>query len=60
MRTEGLSINLATVREQFTLKEAVETCARLGITAIDPWRDQVQKQGVEESAKIIKDHGKGR
>jgi sugar phosphate isomerase/epimerase len=57
MRTEGLSINLATVREQFTLKEAVETCARLGITAIDPWRDQVQKQGIEESAKIIKAHG---
>jgi sugar phosphate isomerase/epimerase len=57
MRTEGLSINLATVREQFTLKEAVETCARLGITALDPWRDQVQKQGIEESAKIIKAHG---
>ena len=57
MRTEGLSINLATVREQFTLKEAVEACARLGITAIDPWRDQVEKQGLQESAKIIKDHG---
>jgi sugar phosphate isomerase/epimerase len=57
MRTEGLSINLATVRDQFTLKEAVETCARLGISAIDPWRDQVQKQGVEESARIIKAHG---
>jgi sugar phosphate isomerase/epimerase len=57
MRTEGLSINLATVREQFTLKDAVEACARLGISAIDPWRDQVQKQGVDESARIIKAHG---
>ena len=57
MRTEGLSINLATVREQWNLREAVEACARHGITAIDPWRDQVQKIGVEESARVIKDYG---
>ena len=57
MRTDGLSINLATVREQWDLREAVEACARHGIKAIDPWRDQVQKIGVEESARIIKDHG---
>src|SRR5690606_26603546 len=57
MRTEGLSINLATVREQWNLREAVEACARHGISAIDPWRDQVQKVGVEESARVIKDHG---
>ena len=28
MRTEGLSINLATVREQWNVREAVEACAR--------------------------------
>ena len=41
MKTEGLSINLATVRQQFGLKDGVEACARHGITAIAPWRDHV-------------------
>jgi sugar phosphate isomerase/epimerase len=57
MGTEGLSINLATVREQWNLREAVEACARHGISAIDPWRDQVQKIGIEESERVIRDHG---
>jgi sugar phosphate isomerase/epimerase len=57
MRTDGLSINLATVREQWNLREAVEACVRHGVSAIDPWRDQVQRQGVEESARIIKAYG---
>jgi sugar phosphate isomerase/epimerase len=56
MTLRDLSLNLATVREQFNLREAVEACVRHGIGAIDPWRDQVQKQGIEESARIIKDH----
>lgn len=57
MNAEGLSINLATVREQWNLGEAVEACAKLGIKAIDPWRDQVAKFGLDDSAKVIKDHG---
>jgi sugar phosphate isomerase/epimerase len=57
MNAEGLSINLATVREQWNLGEAVEACAKLGIKAIDPWRDQVAKFGLENSAKVIKDNG---
>ena len=57
MRTEGLSINLATMREQWNLREAVEACARHGIRAIDPWRDQVAALGLDESARVIKDHG---
>ena len=57
MNAEGLSINLATVREQWNLGEAVEACAKLGISAIDPWRDQVAKFGLSESAKVIKDNG---
>ncbi len=57
MSAEGLSINLATVREQWNLGEAVEACARLGITAVDPWRDQVAKFGLADSAKVIKDNG---
>jgi sugar phosphate isomerase/epimerase len=57
MNAEGLSINLATVREQWNLGEAVEACAKLGIKAIDPWRDQVAKFGLENSAQAIKDNG---
>jgi sugar phosphate isomerase/epimerase len=57
MNTEGLSINLATVRQQWNLREAVEACVRHGIKAVDPWRDQVAALGVEESAKVIKANG---
>lgn len=54
---KGLSINLATVRQQWGLKDAVEACLKHGITAVAPWRDQVEKQGLAESAKIIKGNG---
>ena len=47
MGTDGLSINLATVRQQWNLKEAVEACARHGIAAVDPWRDQVAALGLD-------------
>jgi sugar phosphate isomerase/epimerase len=57
MGTPGLAINLATVREQWNLRQAVEACARHGITAVDPWRDQVAATGVEEAARILKDNG---
>lgn len=53
----GLSINLATVREQWNLIEAVEACVRHGIKAIDPWRDQVAKVGLNEAVRAIKDNG---
>lgn len=52
-----LSINLATIREQWDLRQAVEGCARAGIPAIAPWRDQVDKIGLADSAKVIRDHG---
>jgi sugar phosphate isomerase/epimerase len=57
MGPEALSINLATVRAQWNLREAVEACARHGIAAIDPWRDQVAAIGLEDSARVINDHG---
>src|SRR5215216_7326069 len=57
MRTEGLSINLATVRAQWTLREAVEGCRRHGIGAIDPWRDQVAAAGLSEAVRCVKDNG---
>jgi sugar phosphate isomerase/epimerase len=57
MRTSRLSINLATLREQWNLREAVEACARHGITAVDPWRDQVAAIGLDASVRAIKDNG---
>jgi len=57
VRTAGLSINLATVREQWNLREAVEACAKRGIRAVAPWREQVAAIGLDESARVIKGHG---
>ena len=57
MKTDGLSINLATVRQQFGLKDGVEACLKHGITAIAPWRDHVQATGVAEAAHIIRSNG---
>ena len=57
MNTDGLSINLATVRQQWNLREAVEACARHGIKAVDPWRDQVAAIGLDEAVRVIKANG---
>src|SRR3954454_7805040 len=57
MPVEGLSINLATVRQQWTMGQAVDACLSQGITAIAPWRDQVQKIGLDEAARIIRSNG---
>jgi sugar phosphate isomerase/epimerase len=52
-----LSINLATVRMQAGLVELIEACARAGVPAVAPWRDQVAAAGLETSAKAIRDAG---
>jgi sugar phosphate isomerase/epimerase len=52
-----LSINTATVRKQLALPAIIEACARRGISAIDPWRDQVQAAGLERVARQLKDAG---
>ena len=54
---EGLSINLATTRQQWDMRQAAEACLGHGITAIAPWRDQVQKIGLDEAARIVRDNG---
>jgi len=54
---ELLSINTATVRERWGLLEIIEGCARHGIRAIAPWRDQVAKSGIEQASKLIRKHG---
>jgi sugar phosphate isomerase/epimerase len=52
-----LSINTATVRAQWTLDRIVDECARRGIRAISPWRDQVAAVGLDKIAKAVRDHG---
>ncbi len=54
---DGLSINLATVRAQWDMAQAVEACLRHGITAIAPWRDQVAAIGLEAAARLVRDNG---
>jgi sugar phosphate isomerase/epimerase len=57
MRIEGLSLNLATVRQQWNLREAVEACARFGLAGVAPWRDQVVAAGPAEATRIFKANG---
>jgi sugar phosphate isomerase/epimerase len=57
LSVQGLSINLATVRPQFGFAAAVDACLAQGITAIAPWRDQVEAIGLDEAARIVKVNG---
>jgi sugar phosphate isomerase/epimerase len=54
---ELLSLNTATVRKQADLFGIVEACARHGIAAVSPWRDQVAAVGLERAARAIRDAG---
>jgi sugar phosphate isomerase/epimerase len=52
-----LSLNTATVRKQGDLLQIIEACARHGIRAIDPWRDQVAAIGLARAARAARDAG---
>jgi sugar phosphate isomerase/epimerase len=52
-----LSLNTATVRKQGDLADIIEACARHGIRAIDPWRDQVAAIGLDRAARAVRDAG---
>jgi sugar phosphate isomerase/epimerase len=52
-----LSLNTATVRKQGSLIDIVEACARHGIRAIDPWRDQVAAVGLDRAVRAVRDAG---
>jgi sugar phosphate isomerase/epimerase len=54
---ELLAINTATVRKQAELLGIIDACARHGIAAISPWRDQVAAVGLKQAARAIKDAG---
>jgi sugar phosphate isomerase/epimerase len=56
-----LSINTATIRKsrgkELPLPDIIDACARRGIRAISPWRDQVQAAGLASISKLVKSHG---
>jgi sugar phosphate isomerase/epimerase len=52
-----LSVNTATVRKQADLLGIIDACARHGIAAISPWRDQVADAGLKRASRAVKDAG---
>jgi sugar phosphate isomerase/epimerase len=52
-----LSLNTATVRKQGDLLQIVDACAKHGIRAIDPWRDQVASVGLDRAVRAVRDAG---
>jgi sugar phosphate isomerase/epimerase len=56
-----LSINTATIRQSrgaaLPLPDIIEACARRGIRAISPWRDQVAAAGLGTISELVKTHG---
>ncbi len=52
-----LSLNTATVRKQGDLVEIIDACAKHGIRAIDPWRDQVAAVGLDRAARAVREAG---
>jgi len=50
-----LSLNTATVRKQGSLLHIIDACARNGIRAIDPWRDQVAAVGLDRAVRAVRD-----
>jgi len=54
---EFLSLNTATVREKWNLRQMIEGCSRHRIRGISPWRDKLAEMGAREAARAIRDHG---
>lgn len=52
-----LSLNTATLRDQWTLAQCIEGCARHGIPGISPWRDKIAEYGLDRAAQHIRDAG---
>jgi sugar phosphate isomerase/epimerase len=52
-----LTINTATLRRQWGLRDIIAGVAAMGIRGIAPWRDQVAQAGLKEVAAQIRDTG---
>ncbi len=46
-------MNLATLRNGSSFGEMIDDCLRHGVTAISPWRDQIEEVGLAEAARIV-------
>lgn len=55
-KPEQLSLNTATVRQQWNLQQIIEGCARHEIRGISPWRDQVSALGLQPTARLMREH----
>src|SRR5260370_16256065 len=53
---DRLSLNQITTQE-WSVREAVDGCVRVGIPFIGLWRDKVAETGLRESARIVRDAG---
>ena len=53
----AISLNTATVKQQWGLLEAIEGCARAGMGGISPWRDVLKEAGTHNAARAIRDAG---
>jgi sugar phosphate isomerase/epimerase len=51
-----LSLNQATT-QRWSLREAIDGCARAGIPSIGIWRDKLAEAGVAEAARMVRDAG---
>lgn len=49
-----LSLNTATVKQQWTLAQMIDGCARHGIRGIAPWRDKLHEMGLKQAAAAIR------
>lgn len=52
-----LSLNTATVRQQWTLEQCIDGCERHGLGGISPWRDKLHEMGVTKAARAIRTAG---
>jgi sugar phosphate isomerase/epimerase len=52
-----VSINTATLRKQADFAGIIEACARHGIRALSPWREEVREMGVERARRSLRDAG---
>ncbi len=51
-----LSLNQATT-QRWSLREAIEGCARAGIPAIGIWRDKLAELGLAQAMRLVRDAG---
>lgn len=52
-----VSLNLATVRKQWDLRDAVAAAARHGFAGVAPWREMVAEIGTKEAALLFRGSG---